>query len=403
MRKMMIAVLGALAAVAAVLGPPAAPVNAAAVAGSAATGTASAPGALLLALNGVSCVSAKFCAAVGTQGHGAGLSQGDVPLTMIWNGKRWLKTAAPLPANVRLGQLDSVSCTSAAYCVAVGNAGGTDSPPLAETWNGRAWTPATLPAHGPVSSGLAVSCGAARSCAAVGFYVAPGGPSPFLETLAGPKWTVRGLPAMFAAFGGISCAAASYCVLGGSYAGPANHAVIFGSWNGEAFTPMKEASPAAFVSAITGLSCVSATTCTAIGTTAGAAGQPYGQSFAVGTWNGRAWSVTSVAGPSGVQNQLGGVSCASAASCVAVGVSSANGSQQTSRALAESYDGRSWTMARVPALPKGASSAFSAVSCVSATWCAAVGAGGGPGGQLFSGAALTGFWNGKSWRLVTAS
>ena len=295
-----------------------------------------------------------------------------------------------------------MSCRSAAYCVAVGNALNSPGSPLAETWNGRAWTPVTLPAVDPLSYGLAVSCGAARRCAAVGAYAAPGGPSPFLETLSGAKWTVRGSPAMFSVFGGISCVSAAYCVLGGTRVAPPNPSVLFESWNGKAFTLMKAASPAEFVSAITGVSCVSAKTCTAIGTTSGAAGQPYGQSFAVGSWNGRVWSVASVAGPKGYQNQLDGVSCVPAASCVAVGVSSTNGRQQTSHALAVSYHGRSWTRARVPALPKGGTSAFNGVSCVSATWCVAVGEGGGPGGQLFSGAALTAFWNGKSWRLVTA-
>jgi hypothetical protein len=81
-----------------------------------------------------------------------------------------------------------------------------------------------------------------------------------------------------------------------------------------------------------------------------------------------------------------------------------HGRQQTSHALAVSYHGRSWTRTRVPALPNGGTSAFNGVSCGSATWCVAVGeGGGGPGGQLFSGAALTAFWNGKRWRLVTAS
>jgi hypothetical protein len=399
MRKMIIAVLGALAALAAVLGLAVAPVNAAAAAaGSASARAGSAPGTLLLALNGVSCVSAKFCAAVGTAGHGAGLSQGDVPLTMIWNGKHWLKTAARLPAHARQGQLDSVSCTSATYCVAVGTALKGSGSLLAETWNGRTWTPVTLPADGPLAFGLAVSCGAARSCAAVGAYAAPGGPSPFLETLSGTKWTVRGSPGMFSVFGGISCVSAAYCILGGTHVAPPDPSVLFESWNGKAFTLMKAASPAEFVSAITGVSCVSAKTCTAVGATSAA-----GRSFAVGSWNGRVWSVASVAGPKGYQNQLDGVSCVPAAGCVAVGVSSTNGRQQTSHALAVSSHGRSWTRARVPALPKGGTSAFNGVSCVSATWCVAVGEGGGPGGQLFSGAALTAFWNGKSWRLVTAS
>jgi hypothetical protein len=407
-RRMIIAVLAALAALAAVVGSAVAPVNAATAAPvGVAAWAGSGPGTLLRGLNGVSCVSAKFCAAVGTQGHGADLSQGDVPLIMMWNGKRWRQTAARLPAHVGQGELDSVSCTSAVYCVAVGTALDSNDPPLAETWNGRAWTPATLPAVDPESNGLAVSCAAARSCAAVGYYPAPGGPAAFLETLNGTKWTVRGAGA-FGSYGGISCVSAAYCILGGTFFGPAtpgqpDQSVIFSSWNGEAFTRMKTASSAAFVSAITGVSCVSAKACTAVGTTYGAAGQFDSQSFAVGSWNGRAWSVASVAGPKGLEDQLNGVSCVAAARCVAVGVASTNGSQQTSHALAVSDDGRSWTTVRVPALPKGGTSAFNDLSCVSAKWCVAVGEGGGPDGRLFSGAALTAFWNGKSWGLITAS
>jgi hypothetical protein len=54
-------------------------------------------------------------------------------------------------------------------------------------------------------------------------------------------------------------------------------------------------------------------------------------------------------------------------------------------------------------LANGGTSAFNGISCLSATDCVAVGAGGGAGGLLFSNAAVTGFWNGKSWHLVTAS
>jgi hypothetical protein len=57
----------------------------------------------------------------------------------------------------------------------------------------------------------------------------------------------------------------------------------------------------------------------------------------------------------------------------------------------------------VPPLANGGTSAFTSVSCVSATDCVAVGEGGGPGKTLFSSAALTAFWNGKSWKLVGAS
>jgi hypothetical protein len=114
--------------------------------------------------------------------------------------------------------------------------------------------------------------------------------------------------------------------------------------------------------------------------------------------------VVTVPARKGFMSQLDGVSCGSAARCAAVGVIAAIGSEQTSHALALSYDGRRWTQASVPALHKGrGTSAFNGVSCASASFCVAVGERGGPGGNLFSNAALTGFWNGKSWKLVTAS
>lgn len=406
MRRLIVAGAVVMAGLAVALGCAAGPVNAAAGAGRTTVRAGSAASAPLVGLNAVSCVSAKFCVAVGAQEQGPDVS---APLAMIWNGKRWTKTAVRLPTKVVLGPLDSVSCVSAAFCVAIGDGGenGGAGSPLAETWNGRAWVPTMLPTRPIPAIGLAVSCGAPRSCAVVGWYPVPGGPEPFVETLSGAEWTLRTPPAMFVQFGGVSCASAGYCVLGGFYGGPpspiSGPPVQFLSWNGKAFTVMKDASAAAFVSYITGVSCVSAKACTAVGTTTAAAGRSVGQSLAIGSWNGGVWSLASVAGPKGLQNQLQGLSCLRAGRCVAVGVSSTNGTQQTSHALAVSYDGRSWTTASVPALPDRGTSAFTGVSCVSATWCMAVGEGGGPRRQLLSGTPLTAIWNGKSWRLVTAA
>ena len=65
---------------------------------------------------------------------------------MIWNGTHLRETAVPLPKGQAEGQLDSVSCVSASYCVAVGGYGlSGPGGPLAETWNGTAWTAAVLP------------------------------------------------------------------------------------------------------------------------------------------------------------------------------------------------------------------------------------------------------------------
>ncbi|HMD91283.1 MAG TPA: hypothetical protein VKG80_01450 [Trebonia sp.] len=50
--------------------------------------------ATVLGLNAVSCSSATFCAAVGSQGDSAHPARGDVPLTMIWSGKSWTLVTA---------------------------------------------------------------------------------------------------------------------------------------------------------------------------------------------------------------------------------------------------------------------------------------------------------------------
>jgi hypothetical protein len=249
-----------------------------------------------------------------------------------------------------------------------------------------------------------VSCGAPRSCIAVGtYYTKPLAAHPFVLTLSGSRWTVRHVPlpkgSTSAGFGSVSCVSAAYCVLAGGYT-VKHPAALFESWNGNAFAAMKMASSAAPFPGGS-VACASANNCAAIGTTA--KNGPFNVESVAAMWNGRAWSVVDVPLRKGVFDALVSVSCASATSCAAAGVASTDGSEQTSHALAASYDGRSWTIASVPVLAHGGTSEFHAVSCPSAKYCVAVGEGGGPGGTTFSNAALTGFWNGKSWKLVSAS
>lgn len=401
MRRIVIALLAALAAIGTILGGSAAPVKADVSAGSS---------TLMRGLSGVSCVSATFCMAVGNLGDRAHPARGDVPLAMAWNGARWRQFATPLPNPWPEGQLDSVSCVSASYCVAVGEYGkGEYNYPLAETWNGGAWTATKLPrpAGRFYYAAGAVSCAVARTClAAVIIDPAPTGPA-LAETLRGTTWTLRHVPlpkgGLGGSFVGVSCVAATYCVLAGGYGTKSAASVLFESWNGKTFTPMKADArlSAGPIPAMQGVSCHSANACTAVANqfTSG----PFSVQPVAAQWNGKVWSLARVAGPKGFQSQLFGVSCAAAAHCVAAGVSSTNGAEETSHALAMSYDGRSWTTGNVPALPHGGTAQFQAVSCVSATDCVAVGEGGGPNGTLFSSAALTAFWNGTSWKLVLAS
>ena len=394
MRRIITALLAACAVVATVLGG--------------ARANAASGSTLLLGLNGVSCSSATFCAAVGSQGDSAHPARGDVPLTMIWNGSRWRKTATPLPKGWTEGELDSLSCRSARYCVAIGEYNrGSYQYPLAETWNGGAWTAAKPPraAGGLLAVRGAVSCGAARNCVAVmSFYSAAPSTHGYAEILRGGTWALRKVPLPKSASGGgfsdVSCVSAAYCVLSGGYARAGRGLVLFASWNGKSFTLMKAPSPPNLF--VSGVSCPSAKRCAAIGSAGAPVAGPANASYAE-LWNGTAWSVVGVPPRKGLGTDLLGVSCGSAANCAAVGVASKDGSEQTSQAVADVYDGRSWTPRSVPALPRGGTSQFQGVSCASVSFCAAVGEGGGPGGNVFSSAALTGFWNGKSWRLVTAS
>jgi hypothetical protein len=101
------------------------------------------------ALNGVSCVSARFCVAVGvlTMNDTTGVS---LPLFERWNGRRWARGTAPAPHGASLSVLDGVSCSSRDSCTAVGSfssdagctngAGPCIGRALVERFNGRRWS-----------------------------------------------------------------------------------------------------------------------------------------------------------------------------------------------------------------------------------------------------------------------
>lgn len=417
MRKIIIAGLAMLttlgAVLAAVLGSPASPVKAAttatvnaATATRVSAATTASTSTLRLELAGVSCVSAKFCAAVGTQEASARAYY--VPIAMIWNGARWRRTAVNLPKGWLAGRLGGVSCTSAAYCVAVGDyfKSNTTTIPVAVTWNGRAWTARALPilAGGRLFAG-GISCAAARRCV-VGFASNPMPKSGqvFIDVLTGAKWTVHALTppkgSEFAAFAAASCVSVTHCVIAGVVYDRLGETPLLATWNGKALSTMKAA--ARFPAGFDGLSCASATSCVAVGTWfTGPADLGY-----YGIWNGSIWRGARVLPQPRamvVSNPLA-VSCAVPARCLAVGyyrVPVKGG--YPNRALAEFFNGKSWTRLSVPAPAGAADTDFFAVSCLSATRCVAVGATDYGSPPTYSVTALTAFWNGKSWRLVPAS
>jgi hypothetical protein len=119
----------------------------------------------------VSCTSPRACTATGTDFDPAGPT-----LAERWNGKIWRVERTPNPANysASFGEvaLDGVSCTSAKACTASGDySPGGAAAYFIESWNGKRWRlqPTPRPAGFERGALLGVSCAATR-CSAVGAY-----------------------------------------------------------------------------------------------------------------------------------------------------------------------------------------------------------------------------------------
>jgi hypothetical protein len=255
-----------------------------------------------------------------------------------------------------------ISCWSATGCMAVGDFGGNEIPPWAETWNGTTWTSVNPPPPSGkfVSFTLAgVSCASATFCVTLG-TVTPRGPSyQYAYSWNGSTWAVMPQPtAPGGTLSAVSCLSANWCMAVGS-----GNNWVAETWNGTAWTLLTTTgSPL-----INAVSCTSPAACTAVGNSI--VGTPPAVA-AIERWNGTAWSAQQpVPNPAGtVAIQLSGVSSATVTACTAVGSYSL--SNNTTRAIIESWTGGTWV--NVPP-PTNVISQLAAVSCTSATACTAVG------------------------------
>jgi hypothetical protein len=319
------------------------------------------PSSSMNELTGVSCLSSLDCVAVGTYTDTAGDPKG---FAEIWNGTNWSVVSTSTPT---LGgddsSLASVSCTgvTSVFCVAVGfvDAGGSPSPPqsdqpLVESWNGTSWSVMSTPepafGDGQLES---VSCSGPANCMAVGQTVecAPiieGGMTHIVcfssqmlvESWDGTNWSIQTTPNEDAtsSLSGISCASSTSCVgVGGSSTG-----VVIDSWNGTSWTVTNGPALSAG-SEVDGVSCTSPTTCMAVGESASPSPGVDEQTWAL-SWNGTALSSVPSANPSSTFDGFNGVSCTSAAFCVAVGSMRAS-SSASPQPLFENWNGTTWSVA----------------------------------------------------------
>ncbi len=274
----------------------------------------------------VSCVSEKWCAAVGTT-LGSALDSEYTALAEHWNGKEWIVDSLPLPAETIESELYDVSCTSASACTAVGHYMKEDETRylLVERWNGAKWTRQTPPALGKehFSEALqSVSCVDASYCVAVGWYEDFSKTGGGAELWNGTSWTkISGLSESLLRH--VSCPLRNACTVIGLM--PGNHTEAV-HWDGKGWTapesiPIAPGTSETLLRGFRDMSCPEADSCTLSG---GSVAGGYTAPFAA-RWEDDEWSVQSTAEPaqeeglSYPQAELSGVSCPSPSWCVAAG------------------------------------------------------------------------------------
>jgi hypothetical protein len=284
-------------------------------------------------LDGVDCVTSRFCWATGDRGTLA-----------RWNGTQW--TASRLPVPGAYPDIDDLTCVSRRDCWAVG----VSKLPFAYQWNGSRWTATKVPNEGPARAAAdtvtSVSCISASDCWAMETYfgeiprnlrgqeTSPG----YLTALHwdGSRWSSKWTSPAFNAPDGLSfgaevrCTSSTQCFAAGSARRGIVSSLILLRYSGGRWSQI--AGPRFTSAGVGSLSCVTAVDCWMVGQT--------GEDFThpqplILHWDGSNVQSVPVTAP---DSDLEGVSCTSSAFCLAVG---GKGVEQGNIALR--WDGRDWS------------------------------------------------------------
>jgi hypothetical protein len=334
-------------------------------------------------LLGVSCPTGAFCAAVGDYQEPAG----GVSIADLWNGSYWKWQPFPVPANSAGAGLTQVSCTSATFCEAVGSyfdESDGQTAPLAAAWNGTSWRLQSTPSLTSTAAFTALSCTSPESCEAWGGGTASNSGPEIAERWNGSSWQLQTVPSNAAAVDSLSCPSATFCEAvapGAAY-----------NWNGSQWNAQTLPSSVSSA-ALNGVSCTWPRFCEAVGT-ANDNGNDVG---VAAVWNGDEWSAQTTPNPAGsTWANLSAVSCTSASSCEAAGDYQVEVTSSDHIALAEDWNGSSWSLQRAATPPAATTNTLSGVSCVSASFCAAVGTHFDAAGYEVN---LAEIWDGTSWTI----
>lgn len=190
---------------------------------------------------------------------------------------------------------------------------------------------------------------------------------------------------------GVSCLSATACIAVGFSTSPGVDRTLVESWNGTAWKIEPSVDPGGVWNFLYGVSCSTDRACAAVGRYENPSGV---NRTLIEMWNGTAWRLVTSPNRDTGPSVLSAVSCVKATFCVAVGSSQAGG---VTRALIERWNGKVWSIDAGSANHKPASAnALAGVTCTSVTSCTAVGTFFDPHGVKH---ALVESWNGTKWSL----
>lgn len=246
----------------------------------------------------------------------------------------------------------------------------------------------------------AVTCANSDFCVAVGNQGTGSGTNTLIEQWDGTSWSIVTSPnatgASESQLYGVSCAGPSFCVAVG-VSGPSGTFVdpLVEQWNGSTWTVVNAVNPSGSpATELTAVSCLSSTWCSAVGYSEDASLNRHALAEA---WNGTTWSVVTAPEPTGATaSQFNALSCATSSWCMTVG-DYTNASSNTV-SLGEVWNGTAWSVVVTPNPGAGTSGEFNGVSCAGEGFCTAV-------GQWNNGTVLQAqlaTWNGTTWANVTA-
>lgn len=332
----------------------------------------------------ISCWTASSCDAATTiEARAAGRPEWRGVVFAV-SGTTLSPTVLPPPPGDNYTVLNSLVCTSATWCVAVGwsaldtSAGSlTGERSLSVTWAGTSWGESLVTSAVELT---AVACWASSQCLSVGAY--DNATTDYAATLSSSTWTtdspvISGPPA--AQLNAISCPTSLFCAAVGQFTNAVSLTQpLIEMWNGSTWRPSTGLVPSGATSGtLSAVSCTTAESCVAVGVDSSSSGVPgvfadvlHDQAWGdvpVPTLPGWIVRSTSSTWPS---FSVTAISCATTENCVAVGNRTRTNGQ--SSGFIETLQNNTWH-ASAPGPTGVTASSLAAVSCWAASQCAAVG------------------------------